>query len=411
MALPDTFTGTNGTALSTYDALWVRNSAYSGTLEIQSNTCRLRTSGAASTVYVYDQAPASADYDVSAVFNFSSNSDNAAGVVGRASKTANTMYMFRAEGANVNLYKFVAGVATQLGSSVASGVGINTNTTLKLSMVGTTIKGFVDGVEKISVTDSAIATAGFAGLRFIASATLVSADSFDFVVSGAGAQNLTQASRFDNTNSFYASVVSAGAVTVSPGLFSNTQSFYTPTVSRGTITLAPGLHSSTQTFYGATVTPGVVSLSATRLDNAQAFFGPTISQGGINLLPSRFDNAQTFYGPVVAAGSVGLTPPRLNNAATFYAASVSATYGLSQASRFDNAGAIYAPIVVIGGATLQPPLLASTNTFYAVRVTNAGAIRPIDPSYSTIAIDPAYQVASIDSGYNVLSIDPNYWPN
>jgi hypothetical protein len=116
-----------------------------------------------------------------------------------------------------------------------------------------------------------------------------------------GTQNLT-ASRFDNSQTFYAATVTPGAVTLSPGLFSNSQTFYAATVTQpsgGTQNLTASLFTNSQTFYAATVSPGAVSLAAARFDNSQSFYAPTVTPGAVTLSPALFTNTQTFFAPYV----------------------------------------------------------------------------------------------------------------
>ncbi|MGL4649242.1 MAG: immunoglobulin domain-containing protein [Caldilineaceae bacterium] len=115
-----------------------------------------------------------------------------------------------------------------------------------------------------------------------------------------GSGNLTQTSRFDNAQTFYAPTVTPGAVTLSPGRYDNAQTFYAPTVT-STVTLSPARLDNAQAFYAPTVTPGAVTLSPGRYDNAQTFYGPvvTLEGGAQTLLPARLDNTQIFYGPTV----------------------------------------------------------------------------------------------------------------
>ena len=103
------------------------------------------------------------------------------------------------------------------------------------------------------------------------------------VSQGGGAQALTQASRFDNSASFYAAVVSAGAVTLTPSLFSNSNAFYAPTVSTGAVTVTAGLFSNSNTFYAATV---------------------SVEGGAQSLTPELFSNANTFYPATVLVSSL-----------------------------------------------------------------------------------------------------------
>lgn len=189
MALPDSFTGTNGDTLTTYDALWVQNATQTGVMEIQSNKAVQRASPSATACYLYDQSPASADYDVSATIQ-TSNGTGLFALVARADKTANTMYALRWNAGSLQLYKFVAGVATQLGGDIAQSLSLNTDYVFKLSVVGTTIKGYVDAVEKISQTDSAITATGYAGIR-INNVTTVKYDGFYCTNMGGGAATAT----------------------------------------------------------------------------------------------------------------------------------------------------------------------------------------------------------------------------
>ena len=69
---------------------------------------------------------------------------------------------------------------------------------------------------------------------------------------GSATQNLDPA-RVDNTNTFYAPTVTAGAVILSPTRYDNTNTFYAATVTPGTVTLLPGLVVNTNQFFTATV--------------------------------------------------------------------------------------------------------------------------------------------------------------
>lgn len=261
MALPDTFTGSNGTELSSYNALWVKNSTQTGVLEIQSNKCVQNASPAATACYVYDQSPASADYDVSATVQMSS-----AGIVfalvGRASKTANTMYAARFNANALQLYKFVAGVATQLGSDVTQSVSFNTDYVLKLSMSGTTIKLFWDGVEKISVTDSAIGATGYGGIR-INTSTAPKFDDFDVSNMSSGATATTLSGPSSGTNGVASSNFTVGAngtitgtVTVTPSDAADGGTF-TPT----SVAISSGTPTATFTYTPASVGVKTISIS------------------------------------------------------------------------------------------------------------------------------------------------------
>lgn len=167
----DTFTGTAGDTLDVYSANWTRHSASaSGVNAVISDVQRVRTSAAGAALYYHSGTPANANYTVTADAVFIQTDGNASfsGIVGRLDTAANTYYMFRYIGSTTDgyqLYKLVAGTATQLGSTAPAAVAAGTVKSIKLSMDSDQIKGFVDGVSTIAVTDTAITAAGKAGVR------------------------------------------------------------------------------------------------------------------------------------------------------------------------------------------------------------------------------------------------------
>ena len=203
-------------------------------------------------------------------------------------------------------------------------------------------------------------------------------------------QNLTQASRFDNDNTFYAATVTAGAVTLSQGtrydndntfyeatvsqaggaqsltaaLYTNDNTFYAATVGRGAVTLTPALYDNNNTFYAATVGRGAVSLTAARYDNAQVYYAPTLSLGAVTLQPALYTNTQTFYAAVVSTAGANIVPDRYDNNQTFYNATVTTLNGLTVA-RYDNTQEFYSPsVAIVAAQDLLPDLYTNNNQFY-----------------------------------------------
>ncbi len=76
------------------------------------------------------------------------------------------------------LYKRIAGANTYLGDSGSSVLAVDTTGTIKLEAIGTAIKVYVGGVQKISVTDSAI-TSGKPGLHAFTGDQKVDFDNFE----------------------------------------------------------------------------------------------------------------------------------------------------------------------------------------------------------------------------------------
>jgi hypothetical protein len=160
-------------------------------------------------------------------------------------------------------------------------------------------------------------------------------------------QSLTQASRFDNTATFYAATVTAGAVALTQATrYDNDPTFYAATVSQ-----SGGGQSLTQN---------------TRYDNGQVFYGPTVTRGAVTLTPALYSNTQTFFAPTVGRGPVTLTPVRYDNGQTFYAATVARGPVTLTATRFDNASQFYSAFISQGGAgqSLLVNRFDNTNQFF-----------------------------------------------
>jgi hypothetical protein len=126
--------------------------------------------GVAGPVYA-SGVPASADYTVEATVRVyttvTSPSNLNLGIAGRMSTSADTYYALYYQAGETVLIKRVAGVTTSLGVWTSTLTGGGTDYTFTLEMIGTAIKGYVNGVERVSATDSAITAAGRAGLRSV----------------------------------------------------------------------------------------------------------------------------------------------------------------------------------------------------------------------------------------------------
>ncbi|SDS38076.1 O-Glycosyl hydrolase [Paenibacillaceae bacterium GAS479] len=105
------------------------------------------------------------NYDILADVNLKSTSNTAAtGILGRYKDNNNYYYLRLNSGeSKLQLLKKVNGTFTLL-ANLPQTVSLNTTYKLRLSMNGSTIKGYLNGEEKISVTDTSL-TAGKAGIR------------------------------------------------------------------------------------------------------------------------------------------------------------------------------------------------------------------------------------------------------
>lgn len=178
----DTFTGTSGTELSAYNAAWTRHTvASTATIDGRiSSANRLRGvgSGGGAAVYYHSGSPAGSDYSVTVDVTEMSDAMYGAGPCARMDTVANTFYYARwyTVGATdvIQLYRFVAGAVTQLGSDVNANFTTGTTRALKLEVTGTgatvTVNVYIDGSGTPSITypdtdATRITATGKAGFR------------------------------------------------------------------------------------------------------------------------------------------------------------------------------------------------------------------------------------------------------
>lgn len=157
-------TGTNWSSLAAHTgelgATWTQHPTLGGTWYIYGNKVHC---GVAGGLYA-SGTPASADYSVQCDYTMYTDIASIA-ICGRMSTSASTFYYVYYLSNELVLAKQVNGVITSLGTDV-TGIMTNGNTyVLKLEMIGSAIKAYVNGVQKISATDSAITAAGKAGVR------------------------------------------------------------------------------------------------------------------------------------------------------------------------------------------------------------------------------------------------------
>jgi len=161
----DAMTGTNWSDLHLHTgatgATWARHTATpSSRWYIFDNKVHCGVPG----IIYASGTPASANYSVECDYTRFTNVA-AIGIAGRISTSAATFYYTYELNGEVVLAKQINGVITSLEANV-SGLMVNGSTyRLKLEMIGTAIKVFVGGVQRISVVDADITAAGKAGVR------------------------------------------------------------------------------------------------------------------------------------------------------------------------------------------------------------------------------------------------------
>lgn len=158
-----TTAGTGWSLLINHGVL-LYNQSYNSHANVLSNTTD------AGSFYTADGTYSSADYEISSVVAFAGGDSNYTRTMAIRVQDANNMYFLRYGGNSMfRLYKMVSGVVTQLGTA---SVTISGNTSgspwlgeeVSLSIIGNVLTAKVNGVTKLTVTDSSIAAAGKAGI-------------------------------------------------------------------------------------------------------------------------------------------------------------------------------------------------------------------------------------------------------
>lgn len=210
----DTFSGeAAGTNLSAHvgeqGATWAKNAFVSGDVRISSGRSIYHATGIDGSFY-YASGASGADYRVSAKLDrLSTHPTGIADVLARCSATTDTRYGARyssiTPGPGWSLYRVVRGTAAAIGVASGETIPVGESRVMTLEVSGTSITLYVDGVSRISATDSAITLAGFAGVSL---ATVVGAQSN-------GANGL-QLSNFSVKNVDSISTTTTVTVTVTP---------------------------------------------------------------------------------------------------------------------------------------------------------------------------------------------------
>lgn len=169
----ETFTGTDGTNITSHvgelGATWTQPSWGTATSILSSN--RLTRDGTSGTSAGLASGTLDNDQYVKATIRMLTSISVNVAVVLRGTTAADTYYWARhnRDTNEWSIRKTVTGTATSLGTwSETLSAGDERN--IEFRIVGTTLKLFIEGVERISVTDSVIAS-GKAGWRFSGTAT------------------------------------------------------------------------------------------------------------------------------------------------------------------------------------------------------------------------------------------------
>lgn len=122
---------------------------------------QLRPGGSITSYVLYASPLATADHYSEAVLAVASAVST--GVLARADITGNNFYLWRNNGSTWDLFVNIGGSFTTIGNSYAA-AAVNGDVA-RIECIGSTIKGYVNGVERASATDTQITSGLYAGLR------------------------------------------------------------------------------------------------------------------------------------------------------------------------------------------------------------------------------------------------------
>lgn len=120
------------------------------------------SAGAAGGTIILRAAGAMATSDHYAQVTIATTAAASHGVWCRGNANISQGYLWRNDGSSWNLFSVVGGSFTSIGSF--AGAAVNGDIA-KIQAVGSTIKGYVNGVQRVSVTDTAVTTGTSVGLR------------------------------------------------------------------------------------------------------------------------------------------------------------------------------------------------------------------------------------------------------
>lgn len=245
-------------------------------------------------------------------------------------------YLWRNDGTSWDLFRNSSGSFTAL--ATFPGAAVNGDIA-KIQAVGTTIKAFVNGVERASVTDSGIATGKNTGMRCAASSTV----------------------RYDD---FTAADVGAGSIT-----------------GTGSVTAPPSTASGT----GTVIVAGTGAATAAPAAGAGVGTAPVGGTGSATALPA----AAVGAGAVIVTGSgVAIAPP----------AQVS---GAGTATPIiDGSGNLVAPGAIITGSGAVV-ITGSGQATAPPAVVNGGNVAVQDITFTIVEAPSGWAVEPVESRWRI----------
>jgi hypothetical protein len=120
------------------------------------------SSGSAGGTIILRAAGTMATNDHSAQVTIAATAAVSHGIWCRGNSNITSGYLWRNDGTSWNLFSVVGGSFTSIGSYAAAAVA---GDIAKVQAVGSTVKGYVNGIQRVSVTDTAVTTGTSVGLR------------------------------------------------------------------------------------------------------------------------------------------------------------------------------------------------------------------------------------------------------
>lgn len=326
----DTFTDADNTLLSAHTgeigATWTKHpQSGGGDMKVSGN--RLAGSVAADySFYTPSGTPAGADYDVQATLRTNGDTASVAAVMGRFDTTALTGYraMYSGFSGTWVLSKFVAGSQVDLGTYAVAATA-DTDYDVKLEMRGSAIKVYIDGVERISVTDSAVTAAGTAGVEIYS--TGITLDSFVAVDAVVTALTISTGHIASGATVRGADPAGSGSATLATGKIATGAAVRGASVAgSGSVTVSTGHIASGATVRGASPAgSGSATLTVGRITSGAAVRGVSVAgSGSATLATGHISSVATVRGADVTFSALSLAVGKVSSGATVRGADVTA---------------------------------------------------------------------------------------
>lgn len=346
------------------------------------------------TFHYHSATPASADYTVQATCHAASGT-YVGGPCGRIDTSVDTRYGVYYDGGPALwiLYKYVSGTYTQIDSY--SGDAPTTARNVELIMSGTSLTVKIDGVTRISNTDSSITAAGKAGVMVLATTEEIQDWSFtDMSISGVSPTTFAE-----NEN----------PLTISGSGFNATQGTGTVYISPFN-TLAGSVHevdvsSAVSSWSDTSIALNLNSLSAaikTELDN----LGPSANQLG-----TTYASASSQY----LSRSSALTGAADGNLITFAFQIKKTSTGSNQfvfdmedggsgscLVEFDGSGHLFVFVTTSGGSYtfygLSSDTFADTSDYYSIIISGSGVAGALEAYVNDVQVNWSSHTVNNNSG-------------